>query len=146
MSALYCFETARRAAAGRAQDADERHADAMERSEAKHAAEIHALFARGFAGEAVKLPDAFQSTYGEWVRKDITDFANAAQAASDNEDAFRVLLAACKARKEGRDADLGPLLDTFMSACADAYCAEHASDLAKAERDEEIANAWENKL
>lgn len=122
--------------------ADERaHLDGelLEQSEARAAAEIHELFARGFAGESVCLPDAYLSRDGVWVHTEYSRFPNAAQEATDNEAAFRVLLLACKARKAGEDT--GPLLDQFMSACADAYCADHAGDLAKAERDAALADA-----
>lgn len=117
-------------------DAEDRARDAgalLEQAEARAAAEIHELFARGFAGEAVRLPDAYLSRDGIWVHTEYARFPNAAQEASDNEDAFRVLLLVCRARKDGRDT--GALLDQFMSACADVYAAGHAGDLAKAERD-----------
>jgi hypothetical protein len=113
----------------------------LEQAEARNAAEVHELFDLGFKGEAVRLPDAYLSRDGVWVRTEYQAFATAAQEASDNEQAFRVLLLACKARKEGRDP--GPLLDQFMSTCADVYNAAHAGDLAKAERDAAEADARE---
>ena len=121
----------------RGEDLAQHQGEQMEQSEARHAAQIHELFGRGFAGEAVCLPDAYLSVLrGAWIwRENYTHFAHAVQDATDHDQVLKVLLQACRARKEGRDADLGPLLDTFMSACADAYSAEHASDLAKAERD-----------
>lgn len=124
-----------------AEDRARRYGDLMDQAEARAAAEIHELFARGFAGEAVKLPDAYVSRDDVWVRTEYQAFAVAAQEASDNVAAFRVLLAVCKAHKAGQN--VGPLLDQFMSACADAYAADHAGDLAKAERDAAEADARE---
>lgn len=118
-----------------------RYADAFERAKAAHTSKIHESFTLGFSGKAVKLPDAYLCRDGVWVRTDHTPFASAAQEACDNEIAFSALLQACRARREGRDADACRLLDTFMTCCADAYSAEHASDLTKAQRDEEIAEA-----
>lgn len=128
----------------RGEDLAQHHGEQMELSEARHAAQIHELFARGFAGEAVCLPDAYMGKHG-WLYREYGRFVNAAQESADNEAAFKVLLQACRARKEGRDAEIGPLLDTFMSSCADAYAADHASDLAKAERDSAEDEAKESR-
>ena len=123
------------------EDQARRYGELMEQAEALASDEIHKLFARGFSGETVKLPDAYLSRDDVWVRTEYQSFAVAAQEASDNEQAFRVLLLACKARKAGQD--VGPLLDRFMSTCADVYAEEHAGDIAKAARDAEEAEAKE---
>ena len=117
--------------------------EAFEQAEVNASTEIYAAFARGFAGEKVQLPDAYLDKNGNWVRMNSNfSFTRMVSGLCDDEVAIGYLMQACKAHRCGHNP--GPLLNQFMHACAQAYCDEHATDLAKAARDDEISHAWEN--